>query len=64
MVIISTTTTGTLIDDIIKINTKVNDILVLFYYPIDGKICSNKFNSLITLSSTMNIPSAPKNYNS
>ena len=46
MVIISTTTTGTLIDDIIKINTKVNDILVLFYYPIDGKICSNKFNSL------------------
>ena len=64
MVIISTTTTGTLIDDIIKINTKVNDILVLFYYPIDGKTCSNKFNSLITLSSTMNIPSAPKNYNS
>lgn len=37
MVIISTTTTGTLIDDIIKINTKVNDILVLFIIQLMGK---------------------------
>jgi hypothetical protein len=64
MVIISTTTTGTLIDDIKKINGKVNDILVLFYYPIEGEKSFSKFNSLITLSSAMNIPSAPKNYNS
>jgi len=62
LVIISTTTTATLISDIKKINSRIQNILVLFYYPV--KKIEHDFNTLIELKQKMGISSPPKNYTS
>lgn len=62
LVIISTTTTATLIKDIKKINSKVQNILVLFYYPV--KDTEHDFSTLIKLKKEMGISTPPENYTS
>ena len=62
LIIISTTTTATLIKDIKKINNNINNILVLFYYPVSDT--EHSFDTLIKLEENMGISSPPENYKS
>jgi len=62
LIVVSTTTTATLIQDIKKINNKITNILVLFYYKV--KTTGHEFNTLIELKKEMGIASPPENYTS
>ena len=59
-IIISTTTTATLVDTIRKHNRNIDDIVVLFYYPVKNR--TRDFQSMLELSEETAKLKPPKNY--